>query len=427
MQHAHSLPVSDPRHGWLVRGCPQGKPLESRCAPKHPRPVRPAFFIWLLAALQVAAEPPMLRPALAIAANGAGLDVGDYAIPCVADWNGDGRKDLLVGYRVLATPTLGDKVAMFLNTGTDTAPVFGQRSLLQANGADIQVPGSGCGAPAPWVCDYDGDGRRDLLVGEGNSGYVYLYRNTNTDAAPILAPGVRLLMGASPVSVSSRATPCVADWDADGLNDLLCGDGNGNVSFFRNVGTAHAPGYETRVLLQAGSGALYLGIRAVPRCIDWDGDGLQDLVGSSDTGVYWCRNTGTRTTPVLQAPVALNIPKTDGSGSLTTIQTGGRMRLDLTDWDGDGTLDLILGNANGTVFLYPGYRFRVTRIQQLSPGELTLEWASAPLLKYTVLTGSSPAQIQTPLVTGLASGGNLTTWTHPMSAPARYYRIQVGP
>lgn len=381
----------------------------------------PAFFLWLFAAMPVAAGTPMLRPATAVVANGVGVDLGSYAIPCVADWNGDGRHDLLVGYRT------GDKVAVFLNVGSDSVPEFGQSSLVQADGADIHVPGSGCGAPAPWVGDYDADGRCDLLVGDGSNGTIHFFRNTNPIGQPLLAADDPLRMGAALITVSSRATPCLADWDTDGLIDLLCGDGSGNVSFFKNVGTAQVPSYATRVLLQAGGAALNLGMRSVARVCDWDGDGLQDLVGSSTTGVYWCRNTGTRAAPVLQLPVALEVPKADGSGTLTPIQTGGRMRLELADWDRDGTLDLILGNLDGTVVRYAGYPFRVTRIEQGSPGEMTLEWASSRLLKYTVLTGPSPDQITTPLVTGLASGGDITTWTCPMSASRQFYRIQVGP
>jgi len=61
------------------------------------------------------------------------------------------------------------------------------------------------------VCDYDHDGKRDLLVGEGASGYVYFYRNTNTDAQPILDTGVRLMVGSSPLTVTLRATPYIFD------------------------------------------------------------------------------------------------------------------------------------------------------------------------------------------------------------------------
>lgn len=141
------------------------------------------FLVSLLRAADRAevarAQEAQFQPAQPLAAGATPLAPGTYSIPCVADWNGDGRKDLLVGYQ-----TAG-KIALNLNQGTDASPGFTNCANLQAAGADIVHPSGGCGAPAPFVCDYDGDGRRDLLVGEGNYGYVYFYRNTNTDAAPI--------------------------------------------------------------------------------------------------------------------------------------------------------------------------------------------------------------------------------------------------
>lgn len=363
----------------------------------------------------------MLRPAVAITAGGVGIDLGSYAIPCVADWNGDGCKDLLVGYRD------DDKIALFLNSGTDNDPVFTQSSRLQADGTDIQVPGSGCGAPAPWVCDHDTDGRLDLLVGDGSNGTVRFHRNIGTRTQPVLAAGVLLQSGGSLLTVGSRATPCTADWDADGFNDLLCGDGTGNVSLFRNVGTAESPAYAARVLLQAGGVTLNLGIRSVPRVADWDCDGRQDLVGSSDSAVSWCRNSNTRAAPILDAPVALRVPKADGSGSLASVYTGPRMRLELADWDDDGAPDLIVGNADGTVVRHDGYHFRVLSIRHATPDAVTLKWASSPLLRYTVLAGPAPDQINIPLVTGHPSGGTTTTWTDQPPGPARFYRVQIGP
>jgi len=297
------------------------------------------------------AQPVQLRPGQPLYAGGAPLAPGSYAIPCVADWNGDGRKDLIVGYQ-----TAGE-LALFLNTGSDATPVFTSFVNLQAGGADIVHTSSGCGAPAPFVCDYDGDGKRDLLVGTGQEGYVYFYRNTNTDAAPILAPGVPLKVGASPLTVTYRATPYIYDWDGDGLKDLLCGNGDGYVFFFKNIGTAQAPLYAAGTHIQAGGTDLNLGIRSVVRMFDWDGDGVKDLVGSSDTGVYWCKNIGSDSAPILQAPVALRAP-VSGRG-LVPIAIGPRMRLDLVDWNNDGAIDLLVGNYLGdqrTLFKRPGLK-----------------------------------------------------------------------
>lgn len=347
------------------------------------------------------------------------MDVGDYAIPCATDWNGDGRKDLIVGYRY------ADKLALFLNSGTDAQPVFTSWSNLQVAGADIYVAGSGCGAPAPWVCDYDADGKRDLLVGSGADGRVHFFRNTNSDAQPVLAAGVPLKVGAADLSVSSRATPHVHDWDEDGRNDLLCGAGDGLVYLFRNVGTPQAPAYPAAVQLQAGGLALNLGIRSVVRVFDWDGDGRKDLVASSTAGVYWCRNTGSNSAPVLQAAVALRSP-VSGSG-LVPINTGPRMRLDLSDWNNDGVIDLLLGNADGRVFLYEGYRLAFSESRCLAGGMISLRWDSADYLKFHVLAGPTLTNIQSIVATNLPSEGQTTCWSNSIIGGQQFYRVQIAP
>ncbi len=377
-----------------------------------------ALLVLAANAAQVAlAQSIQLRPGQLVCAGAAPLAPGTYAIPCVTDWNGDGRKDLMVGYQ-----TAG-KIALYLNAGTDASPVFTNYANLQAGGVDIVHPSSGCGAPAPFVCDYDGDGRRDLLVGEGNNGYVYFYRNTNTDAAPILAPGVRLMVGSTPLTVTYRATPYLYDWDGDGLDDLLCGNGDGFVFFFKNIGTAHAPAYAPGTRVQAGGTDLNLGMRSVVRMLDWDGDGVKDLVGSSNTGVYWCKNVGSSSSPVLLAPVAIRAPVS--GGGLAAIYTGPRMRLDLVDWNNDGVIDLLLGNGDGTVSYYEGYPFAFTAMTAQPSGQQVLQWNSASFLSYSVLAGPSIGAITNRVAANLPSGGKSTCWTNSCVDAQQFYRLQI--
>lgn len=371
-------------------------------------------IVFVLASAAAAGE-PMLRPGEWITANGLPLDVGDQAIPCVSDWNNDGRKDLIVGYRYT------DKVALFLNQGTDANPAFGTFANLQAAGADILHPGSGCGAPAPWVGDYDADGKKDLLVGTSD-GYVYFYKNTNTDADPVLASGVQLTVGVAILSVGSRATPYVHDWDEDGLNDLLCGDGNGNVHFFKNIGTAGSPSYVSDVLIQATGMSVDFGSRSAVRVLDWDGDGLKDLLGSASNNAAWCRNVGTNAAPVLDSAVALQAPE-EGVG-LAHIDTGYRMRLEVIDWNNDDVLDLLIGTHDGYLLYYEGYSFAVASIQKVGNDEIVIQWNSADYLTYDVLGGETPDGLS-PIAAGLSSGGKTTTWSQIPANSTQFYRIQL--
>lgn len=383
-----------------------------------------AWFLAVNAALgsAAAAQPIQLRPAQVLNDGAAVLVPGTpgsgYAIPCVTDWNGDGKKDLLVGYQSAS------KIALYLNGGTDAQPCFTNFTNLKAgDGTEICLPSGGCGAPAPWVCDFDGDGCRDLLVGAGADGTVWFYRNTNTDAAPLLAPGVQLKAGASLLSVGLRATPYVCDWDEDGLPDLLCGSGAGYVYFFKNINTGQAPMFAPGVKLQAGGVDLNPGIRSVVRVYDWDGDGLKDLVCSSDTGVYWCRNTNSNLRPILQAPQAICAP-VYGNG-LVPINTGGRMRLDLVDWNDDGVMDIVLGNLNGTVYYYEGYHFLIRSVARPTLNQTSLQWDSAAYLNYGVLAGPAANAITNLVVSSLPSGGNATVCTNASSGNQQFYRILI--
>ena len=341
----------------------------------------------------------------------------------VTNWNSRGLRDLLVGYQN------DGKVLYFPNIGSRTNPVFASSNLVQAGGADICLPSpNNCGAPAPCVCDFDHDGLHDLLVGSGSDGNVYYYRNTNTANTPVFAPGIQLKVGATSFGtyLGSRATPYWHDWDEDGLPDLLCGNGNGYVYFFRNIGTLQSPAFAAPVQIYAGGFPLYLDIRAVVRVFDWDGDGLKDLVGSSNSGVYWCRNTNSNAQPILQARVAIQAPRAGGS-NLVNINTGPRMRLDLVDWNNDGVIDLLLGNADGTVALYEGYCFGFQPSTMEVDNSLVLHWNSANYLKYTLWCGSDVNSIRELVVSNFSSAGKWTSYTNPPAIGSRYFKVQINP
>lgn len=76
-----------------------------------------------------------LREGVRLEAGGEVIDVEiGHLVPCVTDWNGDGKKDLVVGQ------FSGGRIRLYLNRGTDSKPAFKDFEYLKAGGAEISLP-----------------------------------------------------------------------------------------------------------------------------------------------------------------------------------------------------------------------------------------------------------------------------------------------
>ena len=183
--------------------------------------------------------------------------------------------------------------------------------------------------------DLNGDGRRDIISGS-YPGELYLFAG---DGEGGFAKGEPIRNRENEILKVGRATVVFAtDWEGDGDLDLIVGDIEGRALLVRNASGNRALEFGEATPLRVGEDEIRApGRNSGPTIADWDGDGRSDLIlGCGNGSVLLFRDTSKKGEPVLAEPVVLVGPAEGERGS--------RGKPAVADWNGDGKLDLLVGD-----------------------------------------------------------------------------------
>lgn len=301
-------------------------------------------------------------------AAGAPVDfgTGTTTVPRAVDFEGDGKTDILMA--------AGGAVWYYRNVGTVTRPEFAAALRVQADGADITAGG---GRMALSVVDMDADGRKDLVVVAADDLKARLYRNIGTATAPVFSAPTVLQAAAGGDFTAADIRADVADYDGDGLPDVLTGSFSGSVKVAYNRGTpAEARFAAPTTVIDAAGRTLEGSYNLNLRVLDVDQDGVPDLLDSYNWGnINYRINAGTAARPLLPGVGTYAVTVPGGDAVEFHGLTDGPI-VDLADLDGDGTDDLIAGGEiAGTVFIGRGesgqaYLSRIDAILAAHPTDL---------------------------------------------------------
>ncbi|HSW54812.1 MAG TPA: T9SS type A sorting domain-containing protein [Ignavibacteriaceae bacterium] len=253
-------------------------------------------------------------------------NAGSFNSPVFVDIDNDNDYDCFSGLGIGQT-------AYYKNTGTQSFPAFA--AWYYAISFGIFDVGNNA---KPAFADLDSDGDFDLYVGESLNKILF-FRNTSATT-----PNFNYI-SENPAGISglgSNVAPVFIDIDDDGDFDLFTGQQDGNILFFRNVGTRFNPSWANP--LTNPFGLSDVGSRSSPSFSDIDKDGDYDaFIGNEAGNIIFFRNIGTKTNP------SFDSPQTNPFG---LEDVGTNSAPSFADIDNDGKEDLFVGSGTGDTYYF---------------------------------------------------------------------------
>ncbi len=241
----------------------------------------------------------------------------------LVDVNGDGALDIVLGDYV-------GRLFMIKNSGTHLIPRFEPSNEGKSEEVKTEKDSNyWCNYLAPHYYDWDGDGKMDLIMGDGtfSANHIFFLKNSGSNGTPNFEPYQILIKGYG----KEHLTPWVIDWDGDGKPDIVTGERDkGSLSVYINTSTDQANGpwtFKEPAPLNVGTSSA-TGTLSAPVFVDMNGDKLLDLLlGSASGSIRIAMNKGTATAPKFDAPTPIKgespFPKFLRNGTWYNNQPGG--------------------------------------------------------------------------------------------------------
>ncbi|MEL7121604.1 MAG: FG-GAP-like repeat-containing protein [Bacteroidota bacterium] len=271
------------------------------------------------------------------------LDLGGFSHPAVADIDGDGLLDLLIGNGGIidSLNLINSELFYYRNVGTANEPVF---ELVDDNFLDLRRFNPDFFNFTPAFGDLDGDLDLDLIVGE-QTGQLFYAENLAGPNQPMMFANWEFPY--QNIDVGLASTPQIFDLNEDGKNDLLIGELNGNVNYLPNQGedeplfTADPDVVPNNFFLgelDARIPGFVIGSSA-PHFF-YDGENKNVLLGTETGQLELYQNVDVESSYSIS------------DDQFGRINEGLRTNPITADIDNDGLLELIVGNERGGISFY---------------------------------------------------------------------------
>ncbi|MBL7775487.1 MAG: T9SS type A sorting domain-containing protein, partial [Saprospiraceae bacterium] len=372
------------------------------------------------------------------------IDLGSATHPALVDVNADGLLDLVVGNYGYFTPGIAQNASLyyFRNTGTPTAPKF---TLENSDWLGLSEFAPNDFDFYPAFGDLDNDNDLDLLVGS-TGGALYYYRNIAGPGQPMQFQRSFDLMWVL-MDVGSYSTPAIVDLDSDGLKDIVMGERNGNLNFFRNTGALDNPKFNAAPTFSklgqvdarfTSTDTIDVGFSA-PVFIEQPNGALLLITGTQ--GGHLLAHTNV---------VAWEDPYPLVSETWGNIDEGNRSAPAFGDLDNDGILEMVVGNLRGGLSMFKTVLVDCTTSSSQTPAApiapqpqvapnpagnwvrvewplgQAVDWQAFDLLGRLVAQGQAPAGVFTISLQNWNAGAYLLTLRSAKGETARVRLIKAG-